>query len=110
MFWWLWAPFSSPHLLLPACLQPPLHNYVWYFPVCPAWGGGLYGAMSKPAPGPQPEASEPSSPHTACWAEREGHRAGQGHCNPWEGWAVRGTHPARLSTRRTAFLDKQLLW
>lgn len=39
-----WAPLSGPHLLLPARLQPPLHNYVWYFPVCPAWRwGGVWG-------------------------------------------------------------------
>lgn len=64
------------------------------------WWGGGYGAMSKPAPGPQPEASQPSSPHTACQAGREGHRAGQGHRNPWEGWAAgsqTGVHTQQVS-------------
>ena len=31
---------AGPRPLLPARLQPPLHNYVWYFPACPAVGGG----------------------------------------------------------------------
>lgn len=37
---------AGPHPLLPARLQPPLHNYVWYFPVCPAWGEVVRGAVS----------------------------------------------------------------
>lgn len=74
---WLPGPhLKGLHPLLPACLQPPLHNYVWYFPVCPACLGGAGGEVVRGALS------------TACtWALARGEPAKQPPRPPsdWEG-------------------------
>lgn len=68
-------PPLGPHPLLPARLQPPLHNYVWYFPVYPAWGEPVRGAMSSACTWASARGEPAEQPSRLLPAHREG-RAG----------------------------------
>lgn len=80
MFWWLWAPFSGPHLPLPA--YPPAATFAQLclvFSCLPSLGGG--GGDHEQA---------------CTWASARGERAKQPHTARWTGGRDTGLGKATL--------------